>query len=145
MFQNLIEFRNKKKIPLLWSFICMVLCCTLLIGTSYAWFSNSITSGTNRIQAGSLKVGLSYKTYVLKEGSTVESKSWTDASSTADVLNNAHYEPDFVSLTFFKIENKGDLSLKYQLALLKKAETEGKNVLGDKLLLSDYLTFDFIR
>ena len=144
MFQNLIEFRNKKKIPLLWSFICMVLCCTLLIGTSYAWFSNSITSGTNRIQAGSLKVGLSYKTYVLKEGSTVESKSWTDASSTADVLNNAHYEPDFVSLTFFKIENKGDLSLKYQLALLKKAETEGKNVLGDKLLLSDYLTFDFI-
>lgn len=144
MFHNLIEIRNKKKIPLLWSFICMVLCCTLLIGTSYAWFSDAVTSGTNRIQAGSLKVGLSYKTYVLKEGSTVESKSWTDASSTADVLNNAHYEPGFVSLTFFKIENKGDLSLKYQLALLKASEKEGTNVLGETFKLSDYLTFDFI-
>ncbi len=139
--------RNHRKISLVWSFICLFLCCSMLIGTTYAWFTKTVTSGDNRIKAGDLRVGLTYKTKSFRENDSGDSgwSEWTDAADSDDILNkNALYEPGYVSLTFFKVENLGDLSFKYQIALIKKSETESVNVLGEKLRISDHLTFDFV-
>ncbi len=148
MFQKQWMIRNHRKISLIWSIACLLLCCAMLVGSTYAWFTQAVTSSANRIQSGGLKVGLIYKSKVFRQneaGSTPWS-NWTDASDSEDILNkNALYEPGDLSLTFFKIENQGNLSFKYQLALLKKAETAGRNVLGDSFRISDYLTFHFVR
>lgn len=141
MFQKLSALR---KIPFVWSIICMLLCIAMLISTTYAWFTDSVTSGANRIQSGTLKVGLSYKSKTFSQHSA-DWGEWKDAANSGDILNkDARYEPGYTSLTFFKVENKGDLSFKYQLALLKKSETESINVNGQKFKVSDYLTFNFL-
>ena len=51
---------NKKstKRALLTSIVSLVLCCTMLIGTTFAWFTDTVTSAGNKIQAGNLDVAL---------------------------------------------------------------------------------------
>ena len=51
---------NKKKMALVHSVIALLLCCSMLIGTTFAWFTDSVTSGKNRIIAGNLDVELAY-------------------------------------------------------------------------------------
>ena len=140
MLEKLMKFKASKKTSLLLSLFCILMCVTVLIGTSFAWFTDTVTSGSNRIQTGTLKVGMEYRTVTL--GQT--SQSWKDANGAGDILDpDALYEPGYVSLTLFRIENKGSLSFKYQLAL-KLAEQQGINVFGEPLKLSDYLSFNLI-
>ena len=40
------------------SFVSLFLCFTMLLGTTYAWFTDSVTSATNIITAGNLDVEL---------------------------------------------------------------------------------------
>ena len=53
---------NKKstKRSLLLSALSLVLCLSMLVGTTFAWFTDSVTSGKNRIVAGNLDVELEY-------------------------------------------------------------------------------------
>ncbi len=140
MLEKLMKFKASKKTSLLLSLFCILMCVTVLIGTSFAWFTDTVTSGSNRIQTGTLKVGMEYRTVTLGQAS----QSWTDANGAGDILDpDALYEPGYVSLTLFRIENKGSLSFKYQLAL-KLAEQQGINVFGEPFKLSDYLSFNLI-
>lgn len=147
MLSKLWIIRNHRKLSLIWSFICLFMCCVMLIGSTYAWFSKTVTSGNNRIVSGDLRIGLTYKSksFLQNADGSGDWNDWKDAADSEDILNrNALYEPGYVSLTFFKVENLGSLSFKYQLALLKKSETESMNVLGEKFRISDYLTFNFV-
>ena len=45
--------RNTKR-SLIASIMSLVLCITMLLGTTLAWFTDSVSSGVNRIQAGNL-------------------------------------------------------------------------------------------
>ncbi len=40
----------------LMSVISMLMCCAMLIGTTFAWFTDTVTSGKNIIKAGNLDV-----------------------------------------------------------------------------------------
>ena len=44
------------KSKLITSIAVLVGCVTLLVGTSFAWFTDSITNSGNKIQAGELKI-----------------------------------------------------------------------------------------
>ena len=37
--------------------ITLVLCLAMLIGTTFAWFTDSITNSGNKIEAGNLNIG----------------------------------------------------------------------------------------
>ena len=52
----------KTKKALRGSLFALFLCIVLLIGTTFAWFTDSVSTGVNKIQAGNLKVGLEKKT-----------------------------------------------------------------------------------
>ena len=109
MVQKLFTSKYSRKIPFVWSVICMLLCTAMLISTTYAWFTDSVRSGSNRIQSGTLQVGLLYKSKVFSQNSS-DWGEWKDAAGSGDILNkDARYEPGYTSLTFFKVENKGDL------------------------------------
>ena len=49
--------KSTKK-ALLTSVLALVLCMSMLIGTTFAWFTDEVKSGTNIIAAGNLDVNL---------------------------------------------------------------------------------------
>ena len=52
-------FKQTKK-ALLLSVLMLVVCLSMLLGTTYAWFTDSASSGSNVIQAGTLDIVLEY-------------------------------------------------------------------------------------
>ena len=48
--------KNVTKHALIFSIISMLLCCTMFMGTTYAWFTDSVTSADNKISSGTLEV-----------------------------------------------------------------------------------------
>ena len=57
---------NAKR-ALLMSVISMMLCIAMLVGTTYAWFTDSVTTGVNSITSGTLSVDI-----VDENGATLE-------------------------------------------------------------------------
>ena len=49
--------KNTKR-ALLASVLSVALCCAMLIGSTFAWFTDSVTNTGNRIQAGNLEIDL---------------------------------------------------------------------------------------
>lgn len=102
---------NKKvsRRALFTSIMSLILCCAMLMGTTFAWFTDSVTSGNNKIQAGNLDVELYHS------NKQVQDKA-VDADTTLfdDVT---YWEPGAVAYENFVVENKGNLALKYQLSI----------------------------
>ena len=53
--------RKSTKRALLGSIMAMVLCLAMLIGATFAWFTDTASTGVNKIQAGNLDVALEMK------------------------------------------------------------------------------------
>lgn len=94
------------KRALLTSAIALLLCITMLIGTTWAWFTDNVTSAGNKIQTGSLKVDLE-----LLDKKTDQWNSLKD--SEAPIFNYDKWEPGYVDVKVLKIENEGTLALKW--------------------------------
>ena len=122
---------TKTKKALRGSLIALFLCIILLIGTTFAWFTDTASTGVNKIQAGNLKVDIVDATNTAKslKGDTLK---FTDVNNSTDIL----WEPGVTFNTpAFKIKNAGNLALKYKLTL--------NGVTGDQELL-DAITFSVV-
>ena len=97
------------KKALLGSVIALMLCFAMLLGTTYAWFTDSVTSAGNVITAGTLDVTFEYK--------TPEDIAWNDASEGA-IFNYDKWEPGYTEVRYVKIENVGTLDLRYVLTIV---------------------------
>ena len=116
---------------LLGSVLALVLCVAMLVGSTFAWFTDSVTSGRNTIQSGNLDAVLEYS----KDGNT-----WTAVDANTPIFKDeALYEPGYTDVAFLRVSNNGSLAFKYQLALSIVEETPGINVYGDEFKLSDHL------
>ena len=65
------------------SIISLLLCCSMLVGTTFAWFTDEVVSGKNVIAAGNLDVELYYQV----EGQT----DWTKVTADTNVLWKTHF------------------------------------------------------
>lgn len=104
---------NKKstKRALLVSAMAMVICFTMLLGTTFAWFTDSVTSSNNIIKSGTLEVGMYWA-----EGKNDPSTITTDASTGA-IFNYDNWEPAYTEAKHIKIVNEGSLELNYKLLI----------------------------
>ena len=102
--------KNTKR-ALLSSVLAMVLCVAMLVGTTFAWFTDRVVSGNNRIAAGNLDVEL-YHGANLDETVNEATGLFTQADGTA-----IKWEPGVIAYENFKVENAGSLALKYQLSM----------------------------
>lgn len=136
--------KNKStKHALLASVLSIVMCFAMLIGSTFAWFTDEVKSGMNKIVAGNLDVEMEYA--VLNEDGSF--KEWKTVGSDTSLFDeNARWEPGYTQVVYLKISNVGSLSLNYKLSVDVAAEKEGKRY--DKetqgevnFLLSDYLKF----
>ena len=101
------------KRALLSSVMAMLICITMLIGTTFAWFTDSASTAVNKIQAGKLDVQLLDENNNSLEGHTL---AWQKAAGheSDEVL----WEPGCTyNLQSFKIKNNGNLALKYKIAI----------------------------
>ena len=140
---------NKKatKRALLTSVTALVMCVVMLAGTTFAWFTDTASTGVNKIQAGNLKVdivdkeGTSLKNKSLsfiKAGLTTDTGAEIDPNATTEIL----WEPGCRYLTEgFKIKNDGNLALKWK-AVVNKGTT-AKN--PGKFDLLDVIDFYLVK
>ena len=108
---------TKTKKALRGSLFALFLCIILLIGTTFAWFTDTASTGVNKIQAGNLDVGLQMQgddgNWVSAEGETLTFKA-KDGRAAEDIL----WEPGCTyELPALRVVNKGNLALKYKLKI----------------------------
>ena len=125
---------NKRatKRALLTSIMALVMCVVMLVGTTFAWFTDTASTAVNKIQAGNLDVKLMYSTDM------VEWKEATDQTKLFD--DNALWEPGYTQVVYLKVVNAGNLALKYEAGFSKNyTSNKGKNVNGDWYRVDNYL------
>ena len=112
-----MKTRNSTKSKLLSSVIALVLCVSILIGATFAWFTDTASTAVNKIQAGTLDVALEMydgTNWVNAEGQTLQFKKAAGATEGEQVL----WEPGCTyQLPELRIVNKGDLALKYKIQI----------------------------
>ena len=107
--------RKSTKRALLGSVVAMVLCLAMLIGATFAWFTDTASTGVNKIQAGNLDIEIQDET-----GKAIDTLAWAtkDGTAFAEDGKTPLWEPGCTyTLTPFQIVNKGNLALKYKIVV----------------------------
>ena len=111
--------KKTTKRALAMSFVSVFLCVCMLVGTTFAWFTDSVTSSNNVIKSGTLDVEMSWADGTKDPADAAT--SWTNAKS-GPIFTYDNWEPGYVDVKHIKIENKGTLALKYQLHIIANGE-----------------------
>ena len=119
--------KNATRRALFVSIMSLILCCAMLMGTTFAWFTDSVTNTGNKINAGNLDIEL----YMYDE----EVDAYVDISNNPNPIfgkdgstvaqdNNADtlWEPGKTQVAYFKLVNNGSLALKYNVDLNVKTQ-----------------------
>ena len=122
---------KSKKSALLLSFTSLLLCFAMLAGSTFAWFTDTATTGVNKIVAGNLDVEL-----LMHDGTDYVNISKEPApifgseNSTVAQNNNLDtlWEPGKTQVAYLAIKNEGNLDLKYQVTLNVTNPADGKDL-----------------
>ena len=100
------------------SALAILMCVAMLIGTTFAWFTDTASTAVNKIQAGNLKVDLEMQkpdgSWVSAKGQTLEFKKATNAPADEKVL----WEPGCTyELPQLRVVNNGNLALMYKIQI----------------------------
>lgn len=107
--------------------LALVLCIAMLIGTTFAWFTDSITNKGNVIQSGNLDIGAT--AYDIGTGGvnvtipgvndgkafTFEATGADLETSTDPIINDSLWEPGKSNAKLLQVTNKGNLAAKVKL------------------------------
>ena len=109
--------RKSTKRALLGSIMAMVLCLAMLVGATFAWFTDTASTNVNKIQAGNLDVVLEMQNadgkWVSAEGKTLDFVKAAGAENEAIL-----WEPGCTyELPALQIRNNGNLALKYKVII----------------------------
>ena len=103
--------RKSTKRALLGSVMAMVLCLAMLVGATFAWFTDTASTGVNKITAGNFHVQIQDK-----DGKKIENLDWVAKDGRAQ--DAILWEPGCTyTLTPFQIVNTGNLALKYKIVI----------------------------
>ena len=109
------------KRALVTSVLALLMCVTMLIGTTFAWFTDTASTGVNKIVSGNLKVDI----IGANSDSHIEKLDFTKATGAEG--ENLLWEPGCRYLTDgFRIANKGNLALKWKAEINKDNIVDGK-------------------
>ena len=126
----MISNKSTKR-ALLTSALAILMCVAMLISTTFAWFTDTASTGVNKIQAGNLDVELAY---------SKDFTEWKKVDDTTKVFEDSTlWEPGRTEVVYLRVTNAGTLALKYTLGIYNLYNSTGKNVLGNKYSLSDYV------
>ena len=115
------------------SVLSLLVCFSMLVGTTFAWFTDSVTSANNIIKSGNLDVKLEYST---------DMNTWTEVTTTTNVFKaDTKWEPGYTEVVYLRVSNIGSLALRYRLGVYIASEEPGTNKDGDQFNLSKYIEY----
>ena len=101
------------KRALLMSALALLMCVSMLIGSTFAWFTDSVTTGSNIIKSGNLDVDLIDASGASMSGEIIEFVA-KDGRAQSEIL----WEPGCTYETNpVYVVNKGNLALKYNIVI----------------------------
>lgn len=115
---------------LLFSMITMIVCMAMLVGSTFAWFTDVAKSTNNVINPGRLELEVEY---------TLDGETWENLDGAENIFGDGLFEPGYTRVVAFKVKNSGSLAFKYSMSLDVISETKGINVAGEEFSLADYL------
>ncbi len=129
--------KHTKK-ALLMSMLSILLCLSMLVGSTFAWFTDTASTGVNTIVAGNLDVELEYST---------DLNTWNSVEGKTDLFKKETlWEPGHTEVAYLRVRNAGSLAVDYALYAYAAAETTGISVLNDaEFKLSDVLEFAVVE
>lgn len=98
------------------SVVSLVLCLSMLLGTTFAWFTDQVVSSDNIIQSGKLDVDLHWTEDL---GGT-----WHETANVDDdpIFNYDNWEPGFTQVRYLKVINAGNLAFQFALRISPNGE-----------------------
>ncbi len=110
----------KKTRKMVASLVAIVICFAMLLGTTYAWFTDSVINTNNIIKSGNIDVELTHKSngigdYAVVDGTT---KLFVNKSG-----NEILWEPGVSTTEEFQVKNVGTLALKYEFSIKALSKT----------------------
>ena len=137
--------KKATKRALLTSVMALVMCVVMLVGTTFAWFTDTASTGVNKIQAGNLKVDI-VKADLDNTGKypslTGEGSALSFVKAPGAENERILWEPGCTYQTEgFRIQSKGNLALKWKIQINKSWTAEVEQH-GHELL--DVIDFSII-
>lgn len=123
--------RSTKR-ALAFSFISLLLCISMFVGSTFAWFTDSVSTVNNKIVAGNLDVELYY---------SANMTDWAKVEADTNIFTDSLWEPGYTEVVYLKVVNEGTLALKYIMNVAVASETGSVNVNGDAFKLSDFIEY----
>ena len=123
---------NAKR-TLIASIIAVIISFSILIGNTFAWFTDASASGINKIESGNLDVGLTYTNSWNGQEQEVNENTAIFMDINGDPIL---WEPGAFTSGRFEVANNGMLALKYELAIIQANATQTP----DGKTLADALT-----
>ncbi len=127
---------KSKKSALLLSFTSLLLCFAMLVGSTFAWFTDTVTTGVNQIVSGNLDLEVYHKI----SGTSSELEKINDLTNLFDNVEGSpiRWEPGAKAEETFVIKNEGNLALKYCFAVsyANATKTPVGKTLADALTVS---------
>ncbi len=103
--------RKTQKRALLASCLSILLCIVMLIGSTFAWFTDNATTSVNTIQSGTLNIDIQDN-----QGNSLDGKTLSFVDTDGNILTNILWEPGCTYiLQEAKLVNLGNLALKYKV------------------------------
>ncbi len=124
------------KRALVMAILSMVVCLSMFAGTTFAWFTDSVTSSENIIKAGNLDIELYYD--------NADKDDWEKFTKDTNVFMDELWEPGHTEVIKFKIVNEGSLALKYQFSVYIDEEVGSVNMYDNAFNLSDYILYGIV-
>ncbi|MBD9207280.1 MAG: hypothetical protein EGQ40_05665 [Clostridiales bacterium] len=129
--------RKATKRALLTSVMALVMCVVMLVGTTFAWFTDTATANVNKIEAGKLDVEL-----LDKDGNSVEGQTLSFVKAAGGAGQKILWEPGATyQLPELQIKNAGNLALKYKINVSGAKVAAGAP--ADSLKLLDVLEWTY--
>lgn len=139
--------------------ICLLLIIIsfiFLIGTTFAWFTDSATSEKNKIVAGNLDVEIQYvdlaTAKAAKEaGKDIPEDAWKNVTADDNLFKSSDdilWEPGHTEIALLRVKNVGSLALKYNFKISSFGTVDGGeekayvNAAGNKFKLSEHLVLN---
>ena len=114
--------KSTKK-ALISAIIAVVICCTMFVGSTFAWFTDQAESKGNKIVAGTFEMDLGVDSD--GDGHYESIKNSSDPLFTEAL--DGQWEPGKTAVRYLAIANKGSLDMKYTVSVTVK-ETDGKDM-----------------
>ena len=122
------KYSTKK--ALVASILALCMCFTMLVGTTFAWFTDSVTSANNKIVSGTLKVDLELLDKTTGNWGSIK-------ESQAPLFDYDKWEPGYTAIRVLKVENEGTLALTWKaMFFAPQALSELANVIDVYVLPS---------